>query len=75
MVGIFNHIESTTTAKGGGLKGRPLEGAFSQFVVFVPPLGVFLILYLPSYLVLIHPDCRDTVAAAPEVIPPVRLCS
>ena len=40
-------------------------------MILVEPLGVFLILYIPTNLFLIHPDRRNTVAAAPKVIAPI----
>ena len=50
----------------------PLEEAEFLALVFCEPLILFLIFHVAPYLLLIQPDCTDTIAAAPEMISPIR---
>jgi len=51
---------------------EPLKEARIVFLAVLSPLIVFLILHISPYLFFVQPNGRNTVAAAPEVIPPVR---
>ena len=61
-----------STSRGGGFEPRPLEEACFFVLFLFEPLAFFLISNVPMNLLLIQPYRRYAVAAAPEMISPVR---
>src|SRR5208337_500946 len=51
---------------------RPLKEACFFALFLFEPLVVFLVSHVASYLLLVQPDRRYAIAAAPEMISPVR---
>ena len=62
-----------STPRGGGFRDRPLKEAKFLLIVLFAPLILFLILHVAPNLVFIQTNGTDAVAAAPEMIAPVRL--
>src|SRR5271157_449503 len=60
-----------STSRGGGFGTRPLKEACFFALFLFEPLVVFLVSHVASYLLLVQPDRRYAIAAAPEMISPV----
>ncbi len=73
LTSIIARGSKESTPRGGGFRDRPLKEAKFLLIVLFAPLILFLILHVAPNLVFIQTNGTDAVAAAPEMIAPVRL--